>query len=410
MILTEADYGLTGFGGLADDVSCPSEKYEPASSLSVLPLDAWDAFSFGDLTEILYGSDRIRGYFLAKRRLSLKTLELIFSDGHQSNLPVLSPPDFLSQFHQRRLGHYENRRMVFWKGRVGEDGQEYGVSGYIPKTILCRGLPGYQARVGDLFDDLKSFMISKNLPAVHVRLSPRAEFGRSPLDSLLDVKGIVNRFLSWLSTRLGYRPHYVWVVEPTKRGHGHIHFLFIGTDWLIGKERLDSWFTDQGLGDKSGVWIERLREPDHLQMNFDGTPANRPADLVLGYLIKYLLKPHSDQHWCGLLSLTRKREWGMSNNLRSKIARWKEESEKERLTSIGLTNSNSPDPFSDPRESKFVGILELGEIDVFILRPETPPKYDDLLETLQEIHGYATAWAHSTGGLWEMFHRDTGRP
>ena len=347
-----------------------------------MSLDGWNALSDSDLVRMMYGSPELTGYFNYRKAINLKkTLGLVYFNERSPMLDAydIKASDFLEIFHQKRIDYYNDRKLIL-----------HSESGYSEISMQCRGMAGYQAKVGDRLEDLRDFLIAKNLPVVHLRLSMKTPEGYSPLDSLIDMKSIQNRLMSFIQVKLGFRPHYIWVNEPTKRGHCHFHFLFVGMNYLLPKEDLDWWWKRTGLGDESGVWIEDLRE------------GKEGAERILGYLIKYLLKPHSDGRWCGLLALTRKREWGMSNTLRSKISRWKSENlDQSGLTCIGETNSNSILTYD------VVGILDSWEISTF-LHPQggtKPPPLKVLLQDLREVRGISKRLS-SGMNLWHMYHQE----
>lgn len=336
--------------------------------------DGWDSFSYSDLLSVLMGDpDRnLTGYYNYSRVINLKnTLNMDVPD---STAPLdIDPTDFLKIFHEKKLAHYKDQRLILFNDE----------SGYQEIPLLTRGMPAYQARVGDVFEDVRDFMVAKNLPCVFLTLSPRTPVGHSPLDSLVDMKAIQNNLMSFLQVRLGYRPKCLWVIEETQRGHCHYHFLFIGMNYLMPREELGWWFKRQGLGDEKGVWLESVSDPVEASKK------------VVGYLIKYLVKPHSDSRWSGLLGLTKKREWGMSNILRARIEKWKHESKSEPvgeevgLACSGLTNSNSL-----PSWISF-GILSMLEIEMLL--GEKPPPPDELKRDLREIRGALHSWQN---GSW----------
>jgi len=341
--------------------------------------DGWGAFSFRDLRDVMYGSEDLRGYFNYQKALNLRKLGVRWSE---DNFPLMEPSEFLEAYHNAKMGHYEAQRMLFFAQREGRNGL---TEEYIEKPLICRGMGSYQAKQGDLFEDLRDYMSSRNQPCVHLRLSMRAPRGFSPLDSLVSMKTILNRLMSFLQVRKGYRPHYLWVVEPTKRGHCHYHILFIGMNFLLPKEALDEWWNKADMGTSAGVWVENLRDTEEA------------SKLVLGYLIKYILKPSKDKKWAGLLSLTRKREWGISQRLRGNIARWKADNELKAFACIGLTNSNILD---GALSYEFIGILSKWEIATLLYSEPggkgPPPEL--LLSDLREIRGISLHW-NSTGQL-----------
>jgi hypothetical protein len=243
------------------------------------------------------------------------------------------------------------------------DGENYL---QIPQTV--RGTKKYQARIGRKFDLIRDYMAEKNLPAVHVRLSPLAPYGASPHDSLLRMKEILNPFLSFIQKKLGYRPEYIEVIEPTERGHCHYHILFIGMNYLLQKHLLDEWFEAQGLGNKSGVWIENLRD------------SKEASEKILGYLIKYISKPSRDPCWSGLLGLTRKREWSMSNRLRAKLLKFQEERKRPSVfTCTVKSNSNLQSNW------EYIGTYD--NVLIEALLGDSPPSPEEFKSDLAEIYG-----------------------
>lgn len=281
------------------------------------------------------------------------------------------PAEFLSEFLEKKIRLYEDQALILHDNQSGE---------FVPVGLKCRGMASYNAQVGRRFDDLKNFMFDKNKPAVHCRLSPQTpkNVGYSPLESLLAMEGIVNSFVAFIQRRLGFRPLYVWAIEPHERGHCHIHILFIGMNWLMEKRRVDSWFQDQGLGDYHGVWIENLR---------DSKEASRK---ILGYLIKYVSKPAHDMHWSGLLSLTRRREWGMSQKLSEQIQRWKE----DRPSALSCTVKNNSNTES---HWVVVGVMNSAEYHALIRSRSTT--VEAVQRDLREIRGALHAWQ---SGKWHL--------
>jgi hypothetical protein len=85
------------------------------------------------------------------------------------------------------------------------------------------------------------------------------------LDSWENISDSFNRLMSFLSTdsRLGYRPDYVAVLEPTDTGLPHLHVVVFGEPWLIDQRELSEyWGRYQGevvdirrLRNRDGEWI-----------------------------------------------------------------------------------------------------------------------------------------------------------
>ena len=325
----------------------------------------WDNFSFGDLKALVYGNHHQIGYLERSKAISLKKLGLELP---KSSLPLVDAGQWLADFEEARRSYYRSQRLL-----INED----GTTAYVKLPLLTRGMPAYQAKQGDFFEELRDWAIARAQPCVHLRLSPWAPEGASPLDSFISMRSIVNKFISWLQAQLDYRPKYVWVIEPTKRGHCHIHFLFFGMEFLIRKEKIDSWWAKQGLGNEAGVWVEGVVDPERM----------------LGYMIKYLLKETGSlgsKEWMGMLTLARRREFGVSNDLRRSVNRWMANQKRKEynqslegggLTSIGLTNS---------KKFSAVGIYDIALLEAFLSDKSGPgPPVDALRENLGQIMALA---------------------
>lgn len=332
------------------------------TSAQALPTDApqgWDAFSHADLLAVLQGNDQMTGYYDIERRKRLADFGL---EPPQGSIDLTyEPSEFLSEFATRRLQYYEEQRVVIWNQDLGYR--------YIPVSV--RGMAHYRRNVEEQFTLLHDYMFENRLSCVHLRVSPRAGNGVSPLDSLIGMKKFLNPFLSFIQRTLGYRPFYVWAVEPTKRGHCHYHILFIGISWLMSKEKLDAWFKSHGYGGSAGIYVEALRADTRVKAGHD-------LYKLLNYLIEYVSKPQSDMKWQGLLTLTRKREWGMSSKLRQILSAYAER--RLRLSrNVGETNSTTSDVWV------FIGIMSKTMIDELIGDKNPPP--DELMSDLMDISG-----------------------
>lgn len=310
----------------------------------------------------------MKGHLERQKAINLQKLGLELPNKSVPLEQFEEPANFLSDFLEKKIRLYEDQALILYNEE----------SGFVPIGLKCRGMASYNAQVGRKFEDIKNYMDARNKPAVHCRLSPRAPDGQSPLDSLLSMEGIVNSFVAFLQRKLGFRPQYVWAKEPTKRGHCHIHILFIGMNYLLDKKKIDTWFQDQGLGDKSGVWIENLR---------DSKDASRK---ILGYLIKYVSKPATDMCWSGLLSLTRTREWGMSSKLIEQVQKWKDERPSV-LTCTVMNNSNTD--ILDYPQWTIVGVMNSAEYHALIKNGSgPPPSVEQVTKDLREIRGALYSW------------------
>ena len=204
---------------------------------------------------------------------------------------------FLEELAKRRLDHYEYLRMVIYNDELG----------YRTIPVTVRGQERYRKRIEKQLELLHDSCMRTDI-ALHARFS-RARIRKISPRFINRDEEFLNKFLSYVQSVLGYRPFYLWAIEPTRRGHCHYHIIFIGIKWLMPKEQLDQWFVKQGYGGPSGVYLEAMRAD---------VRARRGKDLskLLNYLIEYIGKPNQNMKWQGLLTLTRKREWGMSTKLR----------------------------------------------------------------------------------------------
>ena len=124
------------------------------------------------------------------------------------------------------------------------------------------------------------------------------------LDAWENISDSFNRLMSFLSTdsRLGYRPDYVAVLEPTDSGLPHLHVVVFGEPWLIDQRELsDYWGKYQGrvvdirrLRNRDGEWIHADRGipdllPDGGEEPEDGDGEDEEMD-AKAYLGKYLKK------------------------------------------------------------------------------------------------------------------------
>ena len=102
------------------------------------------------------------------------------------------------------------------------------------------------------------------------------------LDSWENISDSFNRLMSFLSTdsRLGYRPDYVAVLEPSDRGLPHLHVVVFGEPWLIDQRELSNYWAKyqaevvdiRRLRNRDGEWIQPTRG--------ERTAGNRNAELV----------------------------------------------------------------------------------------------------------------------------------
>jgi len=100
-----------------------------------------------------------------------------------------------------------------------------------------------------------------------------------------------NRFMSWLSRRLGFRPEYITVLEWQDSGNPHLHAVIFGVSRIEDHWRLTEYLKSIGFGEvhweyqivnNGGSWVWR-------------NPKAKPRDSgssnsVDSYLMKYLSK------------------------------------------------------------------------------------------------------------------------
>lgn len=351
------DSGSLGFhcGAKQDSKSSRTSTNSFSKKESSLS-NGFQAMTQWDYHSLLYGSPRmnIKGY-LNSRRISLDTLGLPYDvpiDDHPANM--------LYDFFYARHDYYEGKTLPFFNEESSQ---------WISVPPVIKGNPKYVQRQLRKFKRLERWASQTSVPVVHLRLSIRAPNGMSAVQALAHMRTVPNRLLSFLQTVLPYRPKYVWCIEPTKRGMCHFHLLFFGSEWLVKKELLDSWWQSQNLGTSSGVWIERLRG------------GLETARKMVGYLIKYVTKPTRDPYWSGLVSMMGAREWSMSQRLWRQVQDWEiAQSEPSERPSSVLTCTNKTN-------SKWISLGLRDKLlveSIISLKPSIPP--DELLHDLWEIN------------------------
>lgn len=109
-----------------------------------------------------------------------------------------------------------------------------------------------------------------------------------------------NRFMSFLSKRLGFRPKCLRVIEFTKSGLIHYHVVLFGV-WRLGDKRseLTPYLESIGFGkvsflyqivNRGGVWVpKKLVEVEESSCDGGGLPSN-----LRSYLSKYVSKVFRD--------------------------------------------------------------------------------------------------------------------
>ena len=112
-----------------------------------------------------------------------------------------------------------------------------------------------------------------------------------------------NRFISWLSKRLGFRPKYLRVIEFTKSGLIHYHVLLFNVRRICDKKtELTPYLEKIGFGkinflyqivNRNGKWIPKklldIKDNTEVMVDGGGLPSN-----LKGYLSKYITKVFRD--------------------------------------------------------------------------------------------------------------------
>lgn len=114
--------------------------------------------------------------------------------------------------------------------------------------------------------------------------------------------GAWNRFLSFLTKRIGTRPKYMVAFEYTKKtGLLHAHILFFGIKWLLPHREITKVWEHCGQG--SVNWIYGITNTNNGWHWKRGRPTNCQEKTATDYLKKYLKKAmfsNTDQElfWC----------------------------------------------------------------------------------------------------------------
>ena len=102
-----------------------------------------------------------------------------------------------------------------------------------------------------------------------------------------------NRFMSFLTRKLGKRPEYITAYEFTKSGLLHAHILLFGLSWLSHKHAISEDWNRCGQG--SITYIYSVRNDNGRWVYARGKPTDFKKDKTAAdYLKKYLLKSIDD--------------------------------------------------------------------------------------------------------------------
>ena len=123
-----------------------------------------------------------------------------------------------------------------------------------------------------------------------------------------------NKFLSWLTRKLKYRPLYLTVYEFTKSGLLHAHILIFGRSYLLPHHEITEEWQKCGQGSYNFIYaLQNINGAWHYKRQ-------RPNDAAKGqsaedYLKKYLKKAQYDDNYLNLYWTFNKRFFTMSRAL-----------------------------------------------------------------------------------------------
>lgn len=311
--------------------------------------DGWPYLSHDDL------QDMVEIYCSRKKYLSFSKLGL--PDIHLGDVYEGVPANFLADFVEAREKYYSDKCLTLY------DVQD---SRWLCLPVKVRGTYEYEKMVKRRFRALAGYAVSTQESMVFATFASRAPEGLSPFEMLKRWDGFVNSLTSFLYQRNGKRHHYVWAIEPTKRGYCHLHMIFFGCTKreLVDYDSLVQWWENKGMGDYHGVRLDEVHQDKETYAK------------VVGYLTKYLSKSVTDPFWSGMLALTRRREWGVSNGLSKLVQEW---SENEDSVSSRSVKTNS----KETKEYIVLGLLE--RLIVESILSYRSPSPDELLEEVVSI-------------------------
>lgn len=264
--------------------------------------DGAKAIDRRDIIDLIYGNQE-RGITGHKNRDNSSELPIRFDNyerDHRLEHGKLTEAKYLERIQKLRERIAGNSVMALYN----PDTEEYT---QIPTVI--RGMDQYQARKGDKLEAAAE--VADDKPATLVTLNPQARPGESPVDTLTKMSGIVNAFNSYLRQKydLDLRK-YVWAAEPTKRGHLHIHLVYLNLDLKahVGNvhRELGKWFEENGYGESQGLDVEVVNPRES-------------KEAVLGYLVGYLNAQNEEYWFNGMVYLANKRTFQMSQKLNEEV-------------------------------------------------------------------------------------------
>ena len=285
----------------------------PFQGKSIKYGEAWNYFSKESIEEVLYGSERMTGYFERKKAVSLETLGLNWRDQHGEliirNDDTRIPREYLADYWTAYSQYCDSRKITFFK----RNNLDFTQGDLVYFRYKYRGDESYK---NDIAKKIRR-MSGKWNPKIKgqaLTISARAE--GDPFLIFIEMKNLINNFLMWLwkvrgerrinpeTGRLKMYPrkcNYMWSIEPTKRGYIHFHFVFETKRILppgMKKEKMVEWWQSQGIDIQGpGIDISDVRKD------------------VIRYIMKYITKGQTSGEWNALLTMTRKRGWGASRGL-----------------------------------------------------------------------------------------------
>ena len=168
---------------------------------------------------------------------------------------------------------------------------------FLRLPYVHRGSKEYRNKIRNKFHAIARNFSGRSV--IFLTVSPRG--AGSPYSSFLQMKELMNPFMSWIQERMGYRPRYVWSFEPTQRGYPHFHMV-LEAYLLPEPNDIVGWFKSKGMDiGPSGVELKRVTKNHKRQ--------------VVAYLMKYISKQVENPEWAGLLFLTKLRSWSCSRSL-----------------------------------------------------------------------------------------------
>lgn len=282
--------------------------------------DGKEAITRGDIEKLLTGTGDRKGFYDKENVAKLPA-----TPGEWARMKG-RPRDpqwhkYLGWLHRLRLKKAEGSYMVLWNTTERE---------YTAIPTVIRGMGEYQARKGDKIEKIGKLAEEEFSVASLVTLSPKTPEGKSPVQTLLLMTEVINKFNAYLREHTGLDlDKYVWAAEPTERGHLHYHIVYLGVDLKahlrnIHRE-LGLWWEEKGYGESQGVDLQVAR----------GTKAKKA---VLGYLVGYLNAQNNEDWFNGMVYLAGKRTFQTSQGLNKLLTgllgedKLKEEVEAEHVT------------------------------------------------------------------------------